>query len=220
MLVIVDEERNTDVGYVALHRHGGSRRVRLLGYVVNEQTSYVATYDDVLRGIKSFDEKSSGSEDESLYINFDSGQPPALQTLIERTSMAYRKQRVYAWYIRAASPARLMQTIKPVLEKRLARSGAHRYTGQLTIDFFDLTGLRMQFEDGCLVRAEDIEIVTPKAQESSDAWFPYHTFLNLVFGHRTYRDINYVMPETFASGKAEVLLNTLFPVKPSYILAL
>lgn len=217
--VIVDQDGH-GVGYVALRRHTGSQQLRCQAYIVGERSSYLATYGDVLRGIKKHVELTYEAGDRPRYIGFDSGLPNALQTLVERSEMAHRRQKMYAWYMRASSPARLLKTIKPVLEKRLDHSGAHRYTGDLTIDFCDLTGLRVRFKDGCLAAAEDIDLMRPKEQEESDAWFPYHSFLNLVFGHRTYRDINYVLPETFASGRAEVLLNTLFPVKPSYILAL
>lgn len=218
-LQVIVDDRGKDVGFVALRLHDRSQRLRCQAYVVGDQSSYLATYDDVLRGLKAYAEANSKADGGANAIEFDSGLPPTLHTLIEHTEPSQIKQDRYAWYMRAASPARLIETIKPVLEARLQGSGAHRYTGAIKINFHDLTGLRIQFDEGRITGVESIDLTEPKDWFRCDAAFPYHTFLNLVFGHRTYREIKHIMIEAWATGKAEVLLNTLFPVKPSHILA-
>ena len=216
--MIVNRE-DEEVGYVALRRTTGSEWLNCVTYTVGDRSSYVATFDDVLRGIKQYAETAFDAGSQPLYLGFESGLLPGLATLIDRASMAKVWERRYAWYLRVPSAARLINTIKPVLEQRLVNSGAHRYTGELKINFFDLSGVRIRFEDGRIVEVEDIEILGAKEQFECQAGFPYHSFLNLVFGHRTYRALHHILSDCFASGHAEALLNVLFPVKPSHVLS-
>lgn len=217
--MIVDRQ-GTGVGYVALRRvTRASQWLLCLGYVVGSRSSYLATYDDVIRGMAAYAQANYGDQQPNA-IGFLGGQHPALMTLIDRTGNARIFRRPYTWYLRVSSPARLIRTLKPVLEQRLVNSGANGYTGELTIDFMNLTGLRLRFEDGCIAQAEDIRLTTPKQQDECEASFPDHTFLNVVFGHRTCRQLEDVLIECRASRKAEVLLNTLFPLRPTNILAI
>jgi hypothetical protein len=216
--VITDSDEKA-VGYIALRREGGGSWIDCAAWIVGEQTSLLATYDDVLRGIKSYTE-STWPDNTPIYIGFGAGQLSAMNTLISRTPPSYVSRRPYAWYLRVADPVRFIQTIKPVLEKRLVNSAAHRYTGDLKINFYDLTGLRIGFEDGCIVAVETFELEKPADEYTCDAAFAYDTFLNVVFGHRNFSQLRSVLTETWANRKAEVLLEILFPLKPSRILPL
>jgi hypothetical protein len=106
--------------------------------------------------------------------------------------------------------------IAPVLEKRLENSGANRYTGDLKIGFYDLTGLTIHFENGRITSVTQGEL----PQYEGDADFPYLTFLNVLFGHRTLDELAYVLPEVTFNRKAAVLLDALFPAKRSWVVAL
>ncbi|MBZ0299622.1 MAG: GNAT family N-acetyltransferase [Anaerolineae bacterium] len=216
-LQVIEDTDGTGVGYVALHRMGESPLLVCLAYIVGNQASYLQTYDDVLRGIRAYAQVQYHDR-MPIHIAFDSGQPEALTMLLDRTNAARVNRRHYAWYLRAASPARLMMDIKPVLQQRLLHSGAHRYTGELLINFFDLTGLRVEFDHGCIVQAEDLQLRTLAERDRCHAGVPWGTFLSIVFGYRTLDELQHVLPECFASAKAEVLLHTLFPVKPSRLL--
>jgi len=103
-----------------------------------------------------------------------------------------------------------------VLERRLAGSGANRFTGTLGIVFQDFNGLLLTFTDGRLTEAANGDL--PRAQV--DAAFPWNTFLNVMLGHRSVTEIDRVLPETFCSRKAAVLLPVLFPVQRSNLIAL
>ena len=203
---------NTDgqaVGYVVLRRYGKGKWINCDAWVMGDQTSVLATYDDVLRAMKSYTE-TTFPEDSPIYIGFSAGQLPALTTLIRRTMPSYVSQRSYAWYLRVGDIVRFLNAIKPVLERRLVNSAAHRYTGSLEIHFYDLTGIRIKFKGGCIDTVEPYEIQKPADEFTCDAAFAYNTFLNLVFGHRSLDQIRTTLTETWANRKAEVLLDVLF----------
>jgi hypothetical protein len=105
-----------------------------------------------------------------------------------------------------------LRHIQPVLERRLEHSGAHRYTGELKIGFYDLTGISMKFECGRITSIETIQ-----GKDGYDISFPWHMLWNVVFGHHGYDDLRAILPEVWASGKAAVLLDALFPKKKSWL---
>ena len=212
---IIVNAQGEDVGYVLLFHNRASKCVQCLSYIVGEKSSYLATYNDVLRGIKQFCETRFGPADPVHNISFSAGQSDALGLLIQRSDQGKVYDRHYSWYLRVPDLARFMLTVKPVLEQRLIGSGAHRYTGELKINFYTQCGLRIAFENGCITGAENIHLITPQEQHECDAAFPWDSFLHLVFGYRTWREIQHILPECFANPKADVLFQALFPKKPS-----
>jgi hypothetical protein len=57
-------------------------------------------------------------------------------------------------------------------------------------------------------------------KQNADAGFPWLTFLNVVFGHRTYEDMRHILPDIYCNANAQVLLDVLFPLKQSWLLGL
>ena len=54
--------------------------------------------------------------------------------------------------------------------------------------------------------------------EDADALFPDLTFLQLLFGYRSYDELDMAFADCFANNaEAAVLLNALFPKRPSYV---
>lgn len=221
-LLIIQNQAGEGVGYVAMRDSTWGDWWGCLACVVGEQASFLAVFPDVLVGLKQrAAERFKDAEKAPTLLNFDSGMPEAFDLMAGRNFAArVRHNDHYAWYIRAASPARLIQAIAPVLEKRLKGSGANRFTGELTISFYTLKGLRITFEDGRITGAEDIPLLTPQEQNKADAAFPWDSFLNIVFGHRTAEELKLAMPEVSVNAKAAVLLATLFPRQRAAIMPL
>jgi hypothetical protein len=199
------------VGYVVL---GGNlyNKHRLLcnAFVVGDQSSYLATFDDVIRAIPQWALAKFGNCPTMLL--FHCGLHPALNTLIERSFGGAVRPQSYKWYLRVPNPIAFLRLIQPVLERRLEGSGAHRYTGDLKIGFFDLTGIALKFEQGRIVEIEAI-----KGKDGYNASFPWHLFWNVVFGDQTPQELRSILPDVQISGKARVLLETLFPKKKSWV---
>lgn len=221
-LLVIQDSAGAGVGYVVMRDGTWGDWWGCLACVIGEQSSFLAAFPDVLVGLKQrAAERFKDAEKIPTLLNFDSGMPEAFDLMAVRNFAArVRQNDHYAWYIRAASPARLIETIAPVLERRLAGSGANRYTGTLTINFYALKGLRITFEDGRITGAEDITLLTPQEQNKADAAFPWDSFLNIVFGHRTAEELKLAMPEVSANAKAAVLLATLFPRQRAAIMPL
>ena len=123
----------------------------------------------------------------------------------------------YAWYMRVPSLPAFLRLIAPALEQRLAASPAAGYSGALTTSFYR-GGLRWTFDGGRLAAIEPWD--TPSYQESADASIPALVFLQLLFGYRSLADLRYANPDISANATAALLLNALFPARPSWVLAL
>jgi hypothetical protein len=58
----------------------------------------------------------------------------------------HKSNRSYAWYIRVADTARLIQHIVAPLERRLSQSAMAGYSGELLFDFYR-SGLQLTFSE-------------------------------------------------------------------------
>jgi hypothetical protein len=132
---------------------------------------------------------------------------------VRKTDRSHSNPSAYTWYIRIPDMAQFIRDIAPVLESRLHGSRAHRYTGDLRLNFHDKTGLFMEFEDG---KIKQVNNERP-AIDKEDAGFPFYTFINLLFGHRTMDEMQAVLPDVFANRKATILLEAMFPKKTSFV---
>jgi hypothetical protein len=215
---IITRAGGEDVGYVAFHMPGRRPALNILSYIVDDSSSYLATMDDVLRRIQQIaTEFYEGHEKGQLQnIYFDAGLPPVVDTMLRRMSPARVAENTYAWYTRISDLPRFIRAIAPVLERRLAGSGANRYTGELKIGFYDLTGLTLKFENGHLEDVQHSELEWEKA----DANYPYHYFHNILFGHFSPQDIHRIFPDAYAKRDALVLLDALFAQRRSWLMAL
>jgi hypothetical protein len=125
--------------------------------------------------------------------------------------------RPYAWYVRVPDLARLVRTIAPALERRLAESSAAGYTGELKLNFYR-SGLRLGFEQGRLVAADDFRAEGWRPEYN--AGFPPLVFLQLLFGRRSLAELRHAFPDVWADDTGRPLLEALFPAKPSWVLPL
>lgn len=215
---IVSTPEGEDVGYFSIRTSPTASFIHCMNYVIGEKSSYMDTFGDVTRAIKTFSETfyQDKTPEAPPFIRFDAGVSPTVDTLIDKTYTARTYQRAYAWYIRIPDLPRFVRLIAPVLERRLAGSGANRYTGDLKISFYDSTGLTLQFEDGKLTDVFRGELPVHKA----DAAYPYDYFINVMLGHLTAGEIRQVLTDGWAEGKAQALFEILFPKKRSWLNAL
>lgn len=123
----------------------------------------------------------------------------------------------YAWYVRVPDLPGFVRRIAPVLEHRLAASAAAGYTGDLKLTFYR-GGLHMIFENGRLSEAEPWQ--APVQDSGTMAGFPPLVFLQLLFGHRSLRELRHAFPDVWASETGRALLEALFPPRLAWVLPL
>lgn len=211
--MVVDNEGQA-VGYVSLMSVPDEGKYQPLNrYVIGDKASYLATFDDVLRGIATIAQQSSG---QVQTITFSSNISPALAQMIEYTFGAQVRSRRYTWYLRVPDQAKFFQAIAPVLERRLQGSVAHGYTGHFKVGFHNFKYLDLQFEHGKLIDAQNREMTDEEVRV--DAQFPFHMWYNIVFGHRSYTDLNTILPDAEAGRLGAILCDTLFPKRPQSLM--
>jgi hypothetical protein len=133
----------------------------------------------------------------------------------------------YAWYARVPDVAVFLRAVAPALEHRLAASVCAGHTGMLTLGFYT-SGVRLTLERGKVSAVEDwrpditvsgIEFGRPSSDPRRPlATFPDLTFLQLLFGSRSLRELEAAFPDCLVrTPEARALLNALFPKCPSEV---
>jgi hypothetical protein len=130
-----------------------------------------------------------------------------------------RFKKPYAYYLRVADIPKFLRSIAPVLEDRLSHSIASGTTGELRISFYP-KGVKLVFNEGILKSVDEWEEV-PGVSDSM-AGFPGLTFLQLLFGYRSLEELRKAFPDCIVNRKdnTQVLLEILFPAKPSWVTAI
>ena len=125
-----------------------------------------------------------------------------------------RVRKPYSYFMRVPDLPAFLETIKPVLERRLAESAFANHSGELKLSFFT-DGLRFKFENGLI---ETIEPLPFDELEPFGASFPDLVFLHLVFGHHTMTELKDTFTDCLTQDDETLhLLDALFPKKPSEI---
>jgi GNAT superfamily N-acetyltransferase len=206
---VIETRAGEPVGFLATEDHVEWRGLRALFYELKPGVSWLAVTPSVLRHLaKTGAEmaKRDKTEVDSVVLELGSGHP-AHQVLPQH----FREMSRYAYYIRMPDLAGFLRRIRPVLENRLASSVAAGHTGDLKLTSY-VTGLHLEFEHGKLVKCEES---TPEEWVTA---FPDLTFLQVLFGHRSPEELEHAYADCrVRSGADRVLLNALFPKRPSEV---
>jgi hypothetical protein len=131
----------------------------------------------------------------------------ALGTTLSRISSPY------AWYLRVPDLLGFLNHIKPVLEKRLADSIACGHSGEYRIGMYP-KGIKLILENGCIT----FDSWKPDNAEEGNAIFPMLTFLQILFGYRSFEELEHAFADCWWSDdSSRIILNTLFPKKNSNV---
>jgi hypothetical protein len=218
LLTIVDTN-GAACGYamVAAKRWGADLPVYSVEFA--PEISLAAAAPPLLRALLRYGEQLplvAASPQPLREISLSLGRAHPLNTVLAPT-IAPVVEPPYAWYLRVPDLPAFLQLIAPALERRLTHSPAAGYSGTLTLNFYR-DGLRLQFEAGRLVAIEPWR--ASAYQNAVDASLPALVFLQLVFGYRSLADLRYAFPDVGAGGAGELLLNALFPARPSWVISL
>lgn len=101
--------------------------------------------------------------------------------------------------------------IKPVLETRFANSIACGHSGEYLIGMYP-EGIRLTLESGRI----HFDPWKPGNADDGNAGFPRLTFLQILFGYRSFEELKYAFPDCWWSDTStRIIMNALFPKKSS-----
>ena len=146
-----------------------------------------------------------------------SGPDPARQEPLDvlGDSIAPKYDQPYAWYVRVPDLRGFLQLLAPALERRLAASALAGHTGELLLDLYR-GGLRLAFAAG---RLAEVAPWTRPLTGGQHAGFPPLVFLQLLFGRRSFAELDEHYPDVIAwNPEARALLETLFPKRLSRVM--
>jgi GNAT superfamily N-acetyltransferase len=216
---VVETAGGEPVGFLIHPPTLWQKGVALWVYELKPGVSWLAVTPSVLRYMRATGEayasdasRETGKEKtcERCWLGLGSGHP-AYDVVDDWLP---NKNEPYAWYVRVPDLPGFLRHVAPVLEQRLAESPLVGYAAELKIGFYR-DGLRLAFEGGRLAAAEPWQS-TPADRSSAE--FPDLTFLQLLFGYRTFEELDYAFADCWAkNAEVKALLNVLFPKLPSCV---
>jgi len=209
---VIETAGGRRVGFLAHGREPaqGRERVNIGAYELAPSVSWLAVTPSVLRYLADYGQKQAARAKKPWsWIDFSvSDAHPVFRALPRGFRPLWGP---YAHHIRVADLPRFVRHIAPVLEGRLAKSIAVGHTGELKLSFYR-EGRRLVFARGKLKKVE-----AWKASEGASASFPFLTFLQLLFGWRSYEELQAAYADCSGKDEAGVLLDVLFPKLPSEV---
>ena len=214
MTRMIEDHTGNIIGSLKHVSHVANGSLNLFYYELKPGTSWLDVTPSVIRYLWDTGQEYA-KRDGKTFTSFGFAlgeQHPAYDAVKDRLSDVRGS---YAWYIRVPDLPGFLNHIKPVLEQRLAESIAAGCSREIKISFYR-TGLRLVIEHGHI---QVIESWKPALYpQHGDIAFPDLTFLQMVFGYRSYEELHYAFPDCWCDNdEVRVLLTALFPKKTSYI---
>ncbi|MCL4870510.1 MAG: GNAT family N-acetyltransferase [Anaerolineae bacterium] len=205
---IIETNEGQPVAYAEFNQWRSSYILRELGVIPGHPWRSVCLF--VTRALKAEAERLNPQREEAITgILFDFGPDhPSYDVLGEQLQKPWRP---YAWYLRVADLPGFLRHIGPVLERRLANSFMAGYSGSIRLNLYRQQ-FALTFGRG---RLTEVAPFTPKRFHDGDARFPDLTFLQMLFGRRSLAELDHIFADCSANNEATILLNILFPQRPS-----
>jgi len=208
---MIEEPSGEPVGYFQHPNCTGRTGVSAIWYELKHGVSWLAVTPTVVRHLWSKGQEY-GRRDGKACTSFGfilGAEHPAYEALGNNLPSVHPP---YAWYLRVPDLPGFLHHIKPVLEKRIADSIASGLSREIKISFYR-DGLRLVLENGRLVA---IESWKPSPEDEGAAAFPGLTFLQALFGYRSFDELKYAFADCWCDNEEiRTLINILFPKKYS-----
>ncbi len=135
--------------------------------------------------------------------------PPSKPSLMPRLEgLAGAKLRdTYAWYIRIPSIRKFLETITPVLEKRLSNSEFQGMTDTLKLSCYR-EGFELVFREG---RLTDITKLAIHKLQQMEVRLPPLVINQLLMGYRTITELQEIYSDVLCYSTKQALVEVLFP---------
>ena len=208
---VIDHEVGESVGYLQHSNYLGLTGMTAVWYELKPGISWLDVTPSVVRYLwNKGQEYAKRDGRECTSFGFMGGAEHPVYQILGNDLPTVREP--YAYQIRVPDLTGFIRHITPALEERLASSIAPGYSGELQISLYR-RGLLLVFEKGKLVSVEDWK---PSPNEWGNATFPDLTFLQILFGYRSFAELH----RSFADcgwnlERDRVLIDILFPKKIS-----
>lgn len=212
-MFIIEDRAGEPLGYFQHPRWPGRTGVSALWYELKPGVSWLVVTPTVVRHLWNKGEEYAKRDGKTCTsFGFMLGaQHPVYEALGKSLPSIHDP---YSWYLRVADLPGFLNHIKPALEKRLAESIAPGHSHEIKISFYR-DGLRLAIEKG---RLTTIERWKPSPQDEGVIAFPDLTFLQVLFGYRSYAELQYTFADCWCdSEEVRALINILFPRKLSNV---
>ncbi len=214
-LRIIETQAGEAVGIIAHPYFSWAKGVTLAVYLyeLKPGVSWAQVTPSMVRYLKSTGEEYArqlGKEPFGVFGFWLGSEHPVYKVFKDRLP---RVRLPYAWYLRLPDIPRFLQHIQPVLQRRLESSPYAGHSGELKLTFYR-QGLKLAFEGGTIAAIEPWS-PTPLGH-SGDAGFPGLSFLQLLFGYRSFEQLDAAFADCWSeSDDAAGLLEALFPRQAS-----
>jgi hypothetical protein len=213
---VIENSSRERIGYFQHQHFIGRTGVSVLWYELKPGISWLAVTPSVVRYLwqkgQEYAQRDGGTC--TSYGFMLGAEHPVYQALGNNLPEA---REPYAYYMRVPDLIGFLNHIKPALEKRLAESIAVGHSRAIKISFYRY-GIRLVLERGKL---RTIESWKPSPDEEGDVSFPDRSFLQILFGRRSYDELHHMFADCWCnSQEVYTLINILFPKKLSNVFPL
>jgi hypothetical protein len=119
----------------------------------------------------------------------------------------------YAWQIYLPDIARLLRTIAPVLERRVAVSPFAGLTETVVVNLYK-EAFELRFENGAI---RSVDAVGFRKWEETSINIPPQALAPLVLGYRSREELHQSYPDVVIWGQSSYLIDVLFPKMEAFI---
>jgi GNAT superfamily N-acetyltransferase len=210
---VIVNEAGEPVGYLQHSNFLGQTGLTALWYELKQGVSWLDVTPGVVRYLwNKGQEYATRNGRKCTSFGFMSGTEHPVYQALGRDLPTVREP--YAYQVRVPDVPKFLTIIKHVLEKRLTASIATGHSREIKVSFYR-DGLRIVLEKGKLT---SIEKWMPTPKDEGDIAFPDRTFLQMLFGYRSYEELHTSFADCWCDREeVRVLMDILFPKKLSDI---
>jgi hypothetical protein len=211
LMSIIEDKAGEPLGYFQYRTILDNKGLTALWYELKPGVSWLDVTPSVIRYLWAKGQEYAQREGKTCtsFCLFLGAQHPAYEALGRNLPTSIDP---YAWYLRVPDLPGFLNHIKPALEKRLEESIAIGHSREIKISFYR-EGLRLVIEKG---RITTVESWKPSPEDGGMIAFPGLTFLQALFGYRSYDELHGSFADCWCDEEdVRALINILFPKKLS-----
>lgn len=215
-LRIIETSAGAPVGFLAHPGYVWSPAMMATFYEIKSGLSYLAVTPSVARYLWATGQTyAERDQSDHQAFGFQLGpEHPVYEAFGDKLPRAWKP---YAWYVRVPDLPAFLRRIAPALEQRLAASPFAGHSGELTLSFYR-NGVHLVFDRGHLTTIEYWQPAPDARHPHADANFPEHTFLHVLFGHRSMDELEHIFRDCWVKEDVtRELLRALFPKQASHV---